>query len=163
MARYPSNWSDIAAKAKADAMWRCEACGTSHGAENSRNLSVHHIDRNTNNNEWWNLAVLCFKPCHRQLHKKENMVGFLRLAGESWFKPHLAGALAYIITGQTVSRQEALENLDLYVLALLSSQSDVLLYTLDKLNSNGRRDCTIQRMREVTENIATLVLEAGAF
>lgn len=60
---YPSNWKDIAKACKDAAGWRCVRCGHEHDRATGHVLTVHHLDMNPANCEWWNLAALCQK-CH---------------------------------------------------------------------------------------------------
>ena len=46
-------------------------CGVCFVCYSDKPLDVHHIDRNTNNNEEWNLVSLC-RVCHRAQDRKKN-------------------------------------------------------------------------------------------
>lgn len=79
MSDYPENWKLIADAVKERAEWRCVRCG--HRQERpgepaqcdqrcqhkrdgkQRVLTVHHLDGDKSNSEWWNLAALC-QVCH---------------------------------------------------------------------------------------------------
>lgn len=41
----------------------CQCCG-----KTTSDLEVHHDDRNSANNEWFNLVPVCF-PCHKLVHQ----------------------------------------------------------------------------------------------
>ncbi|MEE8607882.1 MAG: HNH endonuclease signature motif containing protein [Nitrospiraceae bacterium] len=89
---YPANWSEIAARIKLDADWRCERCGLKHDTPSHRVLTVHHLLPDKGNCEWWNLAALC-QVCHLVIQAKVDLKqGFLFPERHSeWFKKHLAG------------------------------------------------------------------------
>ena len=42
----------------------CEGCGIGNGKGHV--LTVHHLDMNPSNCEWWNLAALC-QQCHLKI------------------------------------------------------------------------------------------------
>lgn len=162
--RYPQNWKQISKEAKDAAFWRCESCERPHDPDNFFTLTVHHIDRDKQNVDWWNLAVLC-KDCHVALHRRENLMTYLDLANEPWFRPHLAGAIAHLVLGRTISRADAMRNHDIYALCLTSSVGGAVAAALRRLEleTNGRRDLALARMREAAENLGVIVLESGAF
>lgn len=78
---YPADWQQISYHVKVAADWRCVRCGhptdppghlwpcDAHcrhemaGPRKQRMLTVHHLDGNKANCEWWNLAALC-QVCH---------------------------------------------------------------------------------------------------
>lgn len=45
---------------------KCEICG------NTKNLDVHHIDKNFRNNSLENLMIVC-RSCHLKLHKQKSV------------------------------------------------------------------------------------------
>lgn len=62
---YPKNWKKIAERLKEQAGYKCQWCGVEgelHN-DNGRQLSVHHLDGDTTNNNPANLVVLC-AICH---------------------------------------------------------------------------------------------------
>ena len=60
---YPPDWPAIAQQVKDDAGWSCEHCHHPHYTTQGYVLTVHHIDGNKSNCEWWNLVALC-QRCH---------------------------------------------------------------------------------------------------
>lgn len=90
---YPPNWKEIAQSVKDEAGWKCIRCGHSHDPENGFCLTVHHLDMNPANYEWWNLAALCQK-CHLQIQAKVVMERVWMFDHSEWFKPYVAGYYA---------------------------------------------------------------------
>jgi len=104
---YPPDWDEIAERIKKKNKYRCEICGHKHDPQNGYCLTVHHLDRDPQNNEEYNLVSGC-QRCHLRLeaHAKR-----LEKRGETifsqswfpsklreivyvdWFKPHLEGYL----------------------------------------------------------------------
>lgn len=165
--RYPHNWTEIATAAKADAMFQCEKCGVPHDPDKSTGnvLTVHHLDHNPDNNEWWNLAALC-QRCHMGIHGKSmNILDYLEMAAEPWFGVHLAGMLAWLALGRTIPKEEAMRDLDLYVIAFLSSWAPMIrdaLVHLDSLTPQIRGP-RVQRLSELAEGIPMILADAGEF
>ena len=54
---YPANWPEIAHQVKEQADWKCVRCGHIHDPENGYMLTVHHLDLNKENCEWWNIPA----------------------------------------------------------------------------------------------------------
>jgi hypothetical protein len=90
---YPPNWRAIANEIKNEAGWRCVRCGHDHNPKAGYCLTVHHLDMNPANCEWWNLAALCQK-CHLQIQNKVVMDRVWMLPHSEWFKPYVAGYYA---------------------------------------------------------------------
>lgn len=57
---YAKNWARIRAKVRKNQNFTCQICG-------GKGSPVHHIDRNTKNNDLANLMLLC-ESCHRNIH-----------------------------------------------------------------------------------------------
>jgi hypothetical protein len=55
---YPVGWPVVAWLVKRIAGGRCEHCGR------RRRLAVHHLDRDKQNLQSWNLVALCWDTCH---------------------------------------------------------------------------------------------------
>lgn len=91
---YPANWNEIAAQVKADAGWKCVRCGELHDVGAGYTLTVHHIDLNKSNCEWWNLAALC-QRCHLQIQHKVIIERAFMFEHSDWFKPYVAGYYAF--------------------------------------------------------------------
>ena len=68
---YPSYWPLMSKQVKALAKWQCERCGAPNNEDSpdGKMLTVHHLDGNKMNCEWWNLAALC-QRCHLRIQKK---------------------------------------------------------------------------------------------
>lgn len=90
---YPSNWDLIALQIKTDADWRCVRCNESHIIGNV--LTVHHLDGDKANCEWWNLAPLC-QRCHLHIQGKVNMHQIYMFDHSEWMKPYVAGYVAHV-------------------------------------------------------------------
>jgi len=56
---------------KALAGWCCERCGVRNNEDepDGTMLTVHHLDGNKWNCEWWNLAALC-QQCHLRIQSR---------------------------------------------------------------------------------------------
>ena len=67
---YPPYWPLMSKQVKALAKWCCERCGVRNNedAPDGTMLTVHHLDGNKMNCEWWNLAALC-QRCHLRIQK----------------------------------------------------------------------------------------------
>lgn len=74
---YPADWREIAARKKAEADWKCEACGRQCRKPgepfdtHARTLTVHHIDGNPGNCTPENLTALC-AGCHLKAHRRKS-------------------------------------------------------------------------------------------
>ncbi len=91
---YPANWIEIARQTKNDAGNKCVRCGHHHDTEAGYMLTVHHIDLNKSNCEWWNLAALC-QRCHLQIQHKVVIERTFMFEHSDWFKPYAAGYYAF--------------------------------------------------------------------
>jgi hypothetical protein len=91
---YPSNWPEIAEAVKRAAGWKCIRCGEAHNIAEGYMLTVHHIDLNKSNCEWWNLAALC-QRCHLQIQHKVIIERLFMFEHTDWFKPYVAGYYAF--------------------------------------------------------------------
>lgn len=91
---YPPNWAEIATQVKADAGGKCVRCGHVHEPATGYTLTVHHLDLDKSNCEWWNLAALC-QRCHLQIQSKVAMERPWMLPHSEWFKPYVAGYYAF--------------------------------------------------------------------
>jgi hypothetical protein len=78
---------------KAAAGWCCVRCGHPHDPAKGYCLTVHHLDLDPQNNEWWNLPALCQK-CHLQIQAKVVMEQPWMFEHSEWFKPYAAGYYA---------------------------------------------------------------------
>ena len=86
---YPLQWPMAAWWVKDSALWRCERCRVAHG-DVPNVLTVHHLDGDKWNLEWWNLAALC-QRCHIRIQAR---VDFYQdsLTGihSEWMAAHVA-------------------------------------------------------------------------
>ena len=91
---YAINWPEIADRVKNIHNNTCEACHHKHDPKNGYTMTVHHIDRNTMNNEPWNLACLC-QRCHLRYEKSIDLAQmlFFFFYTDGWLRPHLLGYL----------------------------------------------------------------------
>jgi hypothetical protein len=90
---YPDNWKEIADQVKADAGWRCVRCGHEHDPGAGYCLTVHHLDVDPANCEWWNLAALC-QRCHLTIQGRVHIERGWMFDHSDWFKPYVAGYYA---------------------------------------------------------------------
>lgn len=91
---YPANWPEISKAVKDEAGWRCIRCKHPHDIEAGRMLTVHHLDLNKSNCEWWNLTALC-QACHLHIQSKVVMERAYMFDHTEWFKPYVAGYYAH--------------------------------------------------------------------
>lgn len=90
---YPPDWKQIAQRVKEAAGWRCVRCGHPHAPADGYTLTVHHLDCNKSNCEWWNTPALC-QRCHLKIQGKVIMARPWILPHSEWFKPFVAGYYA---------------------------------------------------------------------
>ena len=90
MPDYPLDWADISLKVRRKAGFKCENCGHVDNALEGRLLTVHHLDRNTKNNSYWNLAALC-QRCHLSLQGKFRPGQLPLLDPPRWLARHISG------------------------------------------------------------------------
>jgi 5-methylcytosine-specific restriction endonuclease McrA len=91
---YTPDWPEIAKKVKNEAGWKCVRCGHHHEVETGYVLTVHHLDLDPANNEWWNIPPLC-QRCHLHIQGKVIMERKWMFDHSDWFKPYAAGYYAY--------------------------------------------------------------------
>ena len=107
---YPPNWKWIARIVKLDAGLRCVRCGRDHDPISGYCLTVHHLDLNRSNCEWWNLAALC-QRCHLHIQSKVVMERPWLFEHSEWFKPYVAGYYAHWL-GLRADYDYVIENMD---------------------------------------------------
>jgi len=95
ISKYPDDWAEIARAVKEEACWACVRCGHPHDAKNGYCLTVHHLDLDPANCEWWNIPALC-QRCHLQIQAKVIMEQIWMFEHSEWFKPYAAGYYANI-------------------------------------------------------------------
>ncbi len=71
-----------------------------------RILTVHHLDGNKSNCEWWNLLSLC-QRCHLTVQTRLNPQLPYFLEHSEWFKPYAAGFYAHKYESRNITREEA--------------------------------------------------------
>jgi len=107
---YPKNWDEIARAVKDEAGWKCIRCNHIHDPEDGYCLTVHHLDLNPANCEWWNIPALC-QRCHLIIQHKVIMERVYMFAHSDWFKPYVAGYYA-AKNELPASREYVMANLD---------------------------------------------------
>lgn len=130
---YPDNWPEIAEVVKRAAGWKCVRCnhpddpevckllGRRRGRlsctpecthphdDKQRVLTVHQLNGNKANVEWWNLASLC-QACHLSIQGKVAMERIYLFEHSDWFKPYVAGYYAHM-RGLPEDRESVLANM----------------------------------------------------
>ena len=91
---YPDCWPEAAEKCKQEAGYKCIRCGEDHNPDGGYCLTVHHIDMDKANCEWWNLAALC-QRCHLSIQSKVIIEQYWMFEHSEWFKPYVAGYYAH--------------------------------------------------------------------
>lgn len=107
---YPQDWKEISERVKNEAGWRCVRCGHEHDTASGYMLTVHHIDLNKSNCEWWNLAALC-QRCHLKIQGKVIIERVYMFEHSDWFKPYVAGFYAFQ-NGRPTDKDYVLAHLD---------------------------------------------------
>lgn len=105
---YPDNWKEIAKKCKDDAGGCCVRCGIPN--QKGHVLTVHHLDMNPANCEWWNLVALC-QQCHLKIQAKVVIERVWMFDHSEWFKPYVAGYTAHRL-GWATDKQQVMDNLE---------------------------------------------------
>ena len=105
---YPENWAAIATATKHAAAWHCVRCGAPN--QKGRVLTVHHLDMDPSNCEWWNLAALC-QQCHLTIQAKVVMERRWMFEHSEWFKPYVAGYIAHR-EGKPTEKQYVMDHLE---------------------------------------------------
>jgi len=125
---YPNNWPEIAKGVKDEAHWRCVRCGHLHNALKGYCLTVHHLDLNPANCEWWNTPALC-QRCHLQIQAKVIMERPWIFEHSGWFRPYAAGYYASI-NGHSTDKEWVIEHLE---------------FLLDLTNQQGSNKAAVKR------------------
>lgn len=107
---YPENWPEIARRVKDEAGWKCVRCGKSHVPVTGYVLTVHHLDMNPANCEWWNIPALC-QRCHLHIQGKVIMTQPYMFVHSTWFRPYVAGYYAHI-RGLPTDREYVMAHLE---------------------------------------------------
>ena len=90
MNEYPDDWPAIAKAVKDAAGWKCVRCGHPHDVAAGYVLTVHHLDMDKANCEWWNLAALC-QRCHLKIQARVSMAQGYLFEHAEWMKPYVEG------------------------------------------------------------------------
>ena len=110
--RYPTNWKAIARQVKEEAGWACCRCGHAHDPVIGYTLTVHHLDLNPGNSEWWNLVPLC-QRCHLSIQSRVVLDRpWVMTEHSEWFRPYVAGFYARKYLDVDLARDEVMERLD---------------------------------------------------
>lgn len=107
---YPPDWKEIAHAVKEEAGWVCIRCSHPHDPSAGYTLTVHHLDGNKGNCQWWNLTALC-QRCHLRIQAKVIMERPWLLPHSAWFIPYAAGYYAHRF-GFPEDREFVLANAD---------------------------------------------------
>lgn len=107
---YPDDWFEISQKVKEEADWKCVRCGHANERETGYVLTVHHLDLDPQNCEWWNLVALC-QRCHLHIQGKVILERPWMFEHTNWFKPYVAGYYAKI-SGLPTDRIYVMNNLE---------------------------------------------------
>lgn len=75
-----------------------------------RVLTVHHLDGDKKNGRWWNCPPLCQK-CHLEVQAKVVMGQQYLGEHSEWFKPYLAGYLAFQVSKEDLTRDQVAADL----------------------------------------------------
>lgn len=110
---YPADWHEIANRVKDAAGRKCIRCGHGHCVATGHVLTVHHLDMNPANCEWWNLAALC-QRCHLNIQARVDMERVFFFEHSEWFKPYAAGFYAFR-NGLPHDRESVVARLDEYL------------------------------------------------
>ena len=70
-----------------------------------RILTVHHLDGNKGNCEWWNIPPLC-QVCHLQIQARVIMGQTWPFEHTAWMKPYVAGFYSWTILRENLTREE---------------------------------------------------------
>lgn len=90
---YPADWDEIARRIKTAAKYQCVRCKQPHHPEAGYTLTVHHLDGDKANCEWWNLAALC-QRCHLKIQARVKMDQMYLFEHAEWMKPFIKGRRA---------------------------------------------------------------------
>lgn len=90
---YPDDWKAIATAVKEAAGWHCIRCGHAHEPQAGYCLTVHHLNGNKADCNWYNLTALC-QRCHLHIQGKVKMDRVWMFTHSEWFKPYVAGYYA---------------------------------------------------------------------
>lgn len=107
---YPPDWNEIADRVKKEANGCCVRCGHPHDPSSGFSLTVHHLDMNPANCEWWNLAALC-QRCHLSVQARVVIERPWMFTHSDWFKPYVAGYYAYRL-GRSTDRAYVIANME---------------------------------------------------
>lgn len=78
-----------------------------------RVLTVHHLDMDKSNCNWWNLAALC-QGCHLHIQAKVDFEQYWMLEHSAWLRPFVLGYDLHQKTGMSVVNV-GLQPYDVYI------------------------------------------------
>lgn len=107
---YPPDWPEISTAVKEEAGWCCIRCDHPHDPAAGYCLTVHHLDGNKANCEWWNLTALC-QRCHLTIQAKVVMNRIWMFQHSKWFRPYVAGYYAHHLELK-LTREQVIERAD---------------------------------------------------
>lgn len=134
---YPDNWEQIADAVKNAAGWCCVRCGHPHDPQAGYCLTVHHLDLDPQNCEWWNIPALC-QRCHLQIQAKVILERQWMFEHSEWFKPYVAGYYA-AVNGLPTSREYVMANLEML---LTFGRPNTGMKTDAAIALDGDEDCS---------------------
>lgn len=111
MNAYPADWKEVAKAVKDAAGWRCVRCDHPHSVIGWRVLTVHHLDGDKANCEWWNIPALC-QRCHLTIQARVILKQVWPFEHTAWFKPYAAGWYAFKYLGERRTRAQVMQHLD---------------------------------------------------
>lgn len=76
-----------------------------------RILTIHHMDGDKSNDQWYNLLPLC-QVCHLQIQARLDHEKPCFLEHSQWLKPYIAGFYARKYEAKHITREEAMYRLD---------------------------------------------------
>ena len=128
---YPSDWVERSTRVRQAAGWRCIRCGHPAGDTRLRRdegawcvalvecdancahpddgkmrvLTVHHLDGDKSNVQWWNLLALC-QVCHLVVQAKVMPDRPYLFEHTPWFRPYVAGFYAWYYGRVALTREQ---------------------------------------------------------
>lgn len=76
-----------------------------------RILTVHHLDGDKANDQWWNTLALC-QRCHLKIQTRVDPQTPYFLEHSPWFKPYAAGFYAQKYENRSITREEAEDRME---------------------------------------------------
>lgn len=111
---YPPTWPETARSVKDAADWKCIRCGHAHEPTTGYSLTVHHLDGDKANSQWWNLLPLC-QRCHLTIQGRVIPERPWLFEHTAWMRSYVAGFYAWFYGGVAITREEAESHIDRYL------------------------------------------------